>query len=66
MEQQIQNNLSYYVYASFALSPAVGVGTIVGAITTGVFRLPLAKIIDLTGRAEGLALMTCIATIGMA
>ncbi|RDW65998.1 hypothetical protein BP6252_09633 [Coleophoma cylindrospora] len=65
MEQQIQNNLSYYVYSSFQLSPAYGVGTIVGAITTGVFRLPLAKIIDLTGRAEGLALMTCIATIGL-
>lgn len=65
LEEQIQNNLSFYVYSSFELAPAVGVGSIVAQIATGVFKLVLAKILDLIGRAEGLGLMTLIATLSM-
>jgi hypothetical protein len=65
MEQQIQNNLLYYVYAKFKLSPLVSTTGIVAQICVGVFKLPLAKIIDLVGRAEGLALMTLITTTGI-
>ena len=65
MEEQIQNNLVFYVYANFKLSPIVTTSGIVAQIVTGVFKLPLAKIIDLVGRAEGLALMTLISTMGM-
>lgn len=64
MEQQIQNNLVYYVYAKFQLSPIVSTAGIVGQIAVGVFKLPLAKFIDLVGRSEGLALMTLITTMG--
>jgi hypothetical protein len=64
MEQQIQNNLLYYVYAKFKLSPIVSTAGIVSQIATGVFKLPLARIIDIVGRAEGLALMTLITTLG--
>jgi hypothetical protein len=65
MEQQIQNNLVYNVYAKFQLSPIVSTAGIVGQIAVGVFKLPLARFIDIVGRAEGLALMTLITTIGM-
>ena len=65
MEQQIQNNLVYYVYSKFQLSPIVGTAGIVAQICVGVFKLPLAKYIDLVGRAEGFLLMTLITTIGM-
>lgn len=65
MEQQIQNNLVYYVYAKFQLSPIVSTAGIVGQIAVGVFKLPLARFIDIVGRAEGLVLMTLITTIGM-
>lgn len=64
MEQQIQNNLVYYVYSTFQTSPLVSTAGIVGQIAVGVFKLPLAKIIDLVGRAEGLALMSLVTTIG--
>jgi hypothetical protein len=64
MEQQIQNNLVYYVYSKFSLSPLVSTAGIVGQIAVGVFKLPLAKLIDLVGRSEDLALMNLITTIG--
>lgn len=64
MEQQIQNNLIYYVYAKFQLSPIVSTAGVVAQIVTGVFKLPLAKFIDLVGRAEGFAFMTLVATMG--
>ncbi|ESZ99000.1 hypothetical protein SBOR_0658 [Sclerotinia borealis F-4128] len=65
LQQQIQNNLSYYVTSSFALLPLTGTTGIVSSIIGGVFRLPIAKFIDLVGRAEGFAIMTVFATIGL-
>ncbi|KAF7888403.1 uncharacterized protein EAF02_002944 [Botrytis sinoallii] len=65
MQQQIQNNLSVYVTSSFALLPLTGTTSIVSSIVGGVFRLPIAKFVDLIGRAEGFAIMTGFATIGL-
>lgn len=64
LQQQIQNNLSYYVTSSFVLLPLTGTTGIVSSIIGGVFRLPIAKFVDLVGRAEGFAIMTGIATLG--
>jgi hypothetical protein len=64
LQQQIQNNLSYYVTSSFALLPLVGTTSIVSSIVGGVSRLPIAKFVDLIGRAEGFAVMTGCAVIG--
>ncbi|KAH8670132.1 major facilitator superfamily domain-containing protein [Tricladium varicosporioides] len=65
MQQQIQNNLGVYVTSSFALLPLTGTTSIVSSIIGGVSKLPIAKFIDLIGRAEGFAIMTCIATMGL-
>ncbi|APA09757.1 hypothetical protein SS1G_06045 [Sclerotinia sclerotiorum 1980 UF-70] len=65
MQQQIQNNLSYYVTSDFLLLPLTGATSIVSSIVGGVFRLPIAKFVDLIGRAEGFAIMTACATIGL-
>ncbi|PQE25990.1 siderophore iron transporter protein [Rutstroemia sp. NJR-2017a BBW] len=65
LQQQIQNNLSYYVTSSFALLPLVGTTSIVSSIVGGVSRLPIAKFVDLIGRAEGFAVMTGCAVIGL-
>ncbi|KAH8773359.1 major facilitator superfamily domain-containing protein [Hyaloscypha sp. PMI_1271] len=65
MQQQIQFNLSYYVTSSFALLPLTGTTSIVAAIVGGVIKLPTAKFVDLIGRAEGFAIMTGFATLGL-
>lgn len=64
MEQQIQSNLSFYVTSSFSLLPLTGTTSILSSVIGGVIKLPTAKFIDLIGRAEGFALMTCFATLG--
>jgi hypothetical protein len=65
MAEQIQNNLSFYVTSSFAALPLTGTTSILSGIIGGVIKLPIAKFVDLIGRAEGFAIMTGIATIGM-
>ncbi|KAN0090165.1 hypothetical protein V8E51_018744 [Hyaloscypha variabilis] len=65
MQQQIQFNVSYYVTSSFALLPLTGTTSIVAAIVGGVIKLPTAKFVDLVGRAEGFAIMTGFATLGL-
>ncbi|KAF4628600.1 hypothetical protein G7Y89_g9554 [Cudoniella acicularis] len=65
MQQQIQNNLGSYVTSSFILLPLTGTTSIVSGIVGGVIKLPTAKFVDLIGRAEGFAIMTGFATIGL-
>ena len=65
LEQQTQFNLSYYVTSSFALLPLTGTAGIVSQVIGGVIKLPTAKFVDLVGRAEGFAIMTAFATLGM-
>ena len=65
LQQQTQFNLSSYVTSSFALLPLTSTTGIVSSIVGGVLKLPTAKFINIVGRAEGFALMTAFATIGM-
>lgn len=65
MEEQIQGNLSPYVTSTFALLPLTSTTSILSSIIGGVIKLPTAKFVDLIGRAEGFAIMTGFATLGM-
>ncbi|EIN06039.1 MFS general substrate transporter [Punctularia strigosozonata HHB-11173 SS5] len=64
LQQQTNNNLTAYVTSSFASHPLVATTSIVSSIVGGVTRLPIAKMLDVWGRAEGFLVMTVIATIG--
>jgi len=65
MQQQIQFNVAVYVTSSFALLPLTGTTSILSSVIGGVVKLPTAKFVDLIGRAEGFAIMTASATLGM-
>lgn len=65
MEEQIQNNLGVYVTSTFSLLPLTSTTSILSSIIGGVIKLPTAKFVDLIGRAEGFAVMTGFATLGM-
>ncbi|TVY47938.1 Siderophore iron transporter mirB [Lachnellula cervina] len=65
MQQQIQNNLGIYVTSAFLALPLYGTTSIVSGIVGGVIKLPAAKFIDLIGRAEGFAIFTFLATMGL-
>lgn len=65
MQWQIMSNLKPFVvseFSSHSLIPTVG---IVASVMSGVLNLPIAKLIDIWGRPQGLASMTALATVGL-
>ncbi|KAI2468977.1 MFS general substrate transporter [Annulohypoxylon bovei var. microspora] len=59
------SNLTPYVVSEFSahsLIPTIG---IVASIMSGIFKLPIAKMIDSWGRPQGLAVMIALATFGL-
>lgn len=65
IQAQVTSNLMAYVVSDFSAHSLIPVIGIVSGIMSGVLRLPIAKLLDLWGRAEGFALMTLISTIGL-
>ncbi|KAK2624213.1 hypothetical protein QTJ16_006163 [Diplocarpon rosae] len=65
IQTQVTGNLMAYVVSGFSAHSLIPVIGIVSGIINGVLRLPVAKLLDLWGRAEGFAFMTVIATTGL-
>lgn len=57
--------LTPYVTSSFQLHGLTAATSIMASLIGGIFKLPLAKIIDVWGRPQGYALMVLSMTIGM-
>jgi len=64
LQQQITGSLSPYVTSAFNEHPLVATTSILSSIIGAVAKLPIAKIIDIWGRAEGYSLMVFLCTIG--
>ncbi|KAJ1337390.1 Siderophore iron transporter mirB [Microdochium nivale] len=65
LQWQIMSNLMPYVvseFSSHSLIPTIG---IVASVMSGVFKLPVARMIDSWGRPQGLAAMIFLATTGL-
>ncbi|KAI1105626.1 putative siderophore iron transporter mirB [Jackrogersella minutella] len=65
LQYQIMSNLTPFVVSDFnahSLIPTIG---IVASIMSGIFKLPIAKIIDSWGRPQGLAAVIALATLGL-
>ncbi|KAK6076888.1 siderophore iron transporter mirb [Seiridium cupressi] len=65
MQEGTANLMSVHVTSSFASVPLTATTGVVSSLVGGLFRLPLAKIIDLWGRPQGYFLMVCCMTIGL-
>lgn len=64
-QSKILSDLTAYALSDFgehSLIPLIGV---VASVMTAAVYIPLAKILDIWGRAEGFLLMVTFATIGM-
>lgn len=57
--------LTTYAYADFQASNLVSVSSVMASIIGGVLRLPIAKVLDIWGRAEGLMVMIFVQTLGL-
>lgn len=65
LQQQITGNLLPYVMSDFASHSLVPVTGIVSQILGGVLKLPIAQLINIWGRPQGLVIMTALCTIGL-
>lgn len=63
--QGILSNISTYVFADFKSAPQIQTSYITSDVVAGVMRLPLAKTLNLWGRAEGLIISLCIYLVGI-
>ncbi|KAI2638693.1 putative siderochrome-iron transporter [Hypomontagnella submonticulosa] len=64
-EANMSGSLIAYVTSDFQKHSLLTTAQVVASIFGGVSRIPIAKIIDIWGRPEGFALMTCFATLGV-
>lgn len=55
----------YYAYADFASAPQISQAYIVSTIVGGVIQLPIAKTLNLWGRAEGFLLFLGVFVLGL-
>ncbi|KAE8554213.1 hypothetical protein EYB25_002751 [Talaromyces marneffei] len=65
MQSAINSNLIYYAYANFASAPQISQAYVISTIVGGVMQLPIAKILNLWGRAEGLLIVLIIYLLGL-
>ncbi|KAJ9138717.1 Major facilitator superfamily domain, general substrate transporter [Pleurostoma richardsiae] len=62
--QSIGSNVNYYAYADFSAAPQISTAYILATIIGGVLKLPIAKTLNLWGRAEGFLVFVAIFIIG--
>jgi fucose permease len=65
MQQQTTGQFLPYVTSAFSLHSLIPVIGIISNITTGVMKPPLAKILDVFGRFEGLAVSLLFSVLGL-
>lgn len=65
MQQGTTGSLLAYVTSSFNKHSTLAATGIVSNIVGGLWKLPLAKIIDVFGRPQGYLLMICCLTLGL-
>lgn len=65
LQQSIGLNVQYYAYSSFQSAPEISTANILGTIIGGVLTLPIAKILNLWGRAEGFLIFIVVYLVGI-
>jgi len=64
-QSAIGNNVIAYAYSTFATAPAISTAGILSQIIGGVLRLPIAKTLNIWGRAEGFLLFVGVYLLGI-
>lgn len=64
-QSAIGNNLFFTAYSDFQNAPAIATATILSNIVGGVLKLPIAKVLNLFGRAEALIMALVVYVLGI-
>jgi len=65
LQQGTTIQLNNAAYADFSLAPELTTAYILSSIIGGVLKLPIAKILNIWGRAEGFFIFVCVYLLGM-
>ncbi|KAH8884084.1 MFS general substrate transporter [Thozetella sp. PMI_491] len=65
LQQSILYNAGYLAYNDFSAAPQIAQAGILANIIGGVLRLPIAKVLNLWGRAEGFLVFIVVYILGM-
>jgi MFS family permease len=65
MQQSTTSSLTPYVTSSFYAHSLTAATSVMSSLIGGIFKLPLAKIIDIWGRPQGFVLMLCCLVVGL-
>jgi MFS family permease len=65
LQQSTTLQLNTAAYAEFISAPEIAVASILATIIGGVLKLPIAKLINIWGRAEGFFIFVCVYILGM-
>ncbi|CAG8020304.1 unnamed protein product [Penicillium salamii] len=58
-------NVIVNAYANFSSAPEISTAAILATVVGGVVKLPIAKILNIWGRAEALTIFTCLFLLGI-
>ncbi|CRG90923.1 Siderophore iron transporter mirB [Talaromyces islandicus] len=64
-QSAVGNTLIFTAYADFANAPAIATANILSTIVGGVLKLPVAKVLNLWGRSEGLIISLIVYIVGI-
>lgn len=65
MQQGLLSTLGPYVTSSFWMHSLTATTSIMSSLIGGIFKLPLAKILDIWGRPQGFAIMVGVMVLGL-
>ncbi|KIW03936.1 hypothetical protein, variant [Verruconis gallopava] len=65
LQQGTTTQLNAQAYAGFVAAPQITTAFILSGIIGGVIKLPIAKVLNIWGRAEGLLVFVCVYLLGM-
>lgn len=65
MQQGTTGALTVYVTSSFQLHSLTAATSVMSSLISGLWQLPLAKIIDIWGRPQGFAMCLALLVIGL-
>lgn len=64
-QSSIGNNVLYKAYSAFSTAPEVSTANVLASIVGGVLKLPIAKLLNVWGRAEAFLLFVGVYLLGM-
>lgn len=65
LQQSILNNVTFYAYSNFQQAPQIATAQILSSVVGGVLKLPIAKVLNIWGRAEGFIIFVSVYLLGM-